>query len=126
MLGALAGVGAVSVAGCSALEREDDGQTTAVDAEPARELATRFAPTVYFDENEPWFPTDPRPYTTERDGETIVDGFDAFDGYHEEYDGESPPNSTVFYNTVEYQDSSLAVVQYWFYSAFDQFTTNFH
>ncbi|KTG11552.1 hypothetical protein AUR64_03360 [Haloprofundus marisrubri] len=45
------------------VEREDDGQTTTVEDEPARELATRFAPTVYFDENEPWFRTDPRRYT---------------------------------------------------------------
>ncbi len=126
MLSALASVSAVGAAGCSALERGEDGQTTEVDAGPARELATRFAPTVYFDVNEPWFPTDPRPYTTERDGETIVDGFDAFDGYHERYTGEDPPNPSVFYNTVEYENSSLTVVQYWFYSVFDQFTTNFH
>nr|WP_233341122.1 hypothetical protein [Haloprofundus sp. MHR1] len=126
VLGALAGVSAVGVAGCSTLDREDDGQTTEVDPEPAQELAERFAPTVYFDVNEPWFPTDPRPYATERDGETIVDGFDAFDGYHERYTGETPPDPTVFYNTVEYESSSLTVVQYWFYSAFDQFTTNFH
>jgi hypothetical protein len=32
----------------------------------------------------------------------------------------------VFYNVVGYADSPLSVVQYWFYAAFDQFTTNFH
>jgi len=91
------------------------------------ELATRFAPTLFFDSAEPWFPTDPRPYTVEEDDETVVDGFVAFDGYHERYDeaGE-PPNPTVFYNGVQYEDSPLAVVQFWLYSAFDQFTANFH
>ncbi|WP_224450600.1 hypothetical protein [Haloprofundus salilacus] len=126
VLSALASLSAVGAAGCSTLERGTDTQTAEVDAEPARELATKFAPTVYFDVNEPWFPTDPRPYTTERDGETIVDGFDALDGYHEQYDGQSPPNPTVFYNAVEYENSSLTVIQFWFYSVFDQFTTNFH
>ncbi|MBX0325392.1 hypothetical protein EGH21_20400 [Halomicroarcula sp. F13] len=126
LLASLAGVGAASVAGCSVLEGGEDSDASEVDADRASELATRFAPTLYFDENEPWFPTDPRPYTSERDGETVVDGFDAFDGYHERFTGEQPPNPTVFYHAVEYEDSPLAVVQFWLYSAFDQFTTNFH
>jgi len=51
----------------------------------------------------------------------------AFDGYHERYDeADEPPNPTVFYNGVQYEDSPLAVVQFWLYSAFDQFTANFH
>jgi hypothetical protein len=126
LLTALAGAGTAALAGCAATESGGDATATAVDEERASELAARFAPTLYFDEHEPWFPTDPRPYATEVDGETVVDGFDAFDGYHERFAGETPPDPTVFYHVVEYETSPLAVVQYWFYSAFDQFTTNFH
>nr|WP_277410160.1 hypothetical protein [Natrinema longum] len=126
VLSGVAGLSGVAVAGCSAFERETDGQTTQVDEDRARALATRFAPSFYFDTHEPWFPTDPRPYSSERDGETVVTGFDAFDGYHERYSDSEPPNPTVFYHAVEYEDSPLAVVQFWCYSAFDQFTTNFH
>ncbi|WP_424014054.1 hypothetical protein ACOZ35_13475 [Halorubrum xinjiangense] len=126
VLGALAGAGSAAVAGCSG-SQPDDAATTDLDADRLDELAARFAPTLFFDSAEPWFPTDPRPYTVEEDGETVVDGFEAFDGYHERYDeaGE-PPNPTVFYNGLRYEDSPLAVVQFWFYSAFDQFTANFH
>ncbi|ELZ37096.1 hypothetical protein [Halorubrum distributum] len=126
VLGALAGAGSAAVAGCSG-SGPDDAATTGLDADRLDELAARFAPTLYFDSAEPWFPTDPRPYTVEEDGETVVDGFAAFDGYHERYDetGE-PPNPTVFYNGMRYEDSPLAVVQFWMYSAFDQFTANFH
>jgi len=130
VLRALAGAGAgatSALAGCSALDPGDDGETTEPDAERTRTLAERFAPAVYFDANERWFPTDPRPYASDRDGRTVVDGFDALDGYAARYDDPaSPPAPTVFYHVVEYRDSPLAVVQYWFYSAFDQFTTNFH
>ncbi|TMT87239.1 hypothetical protein E2L06_11850 [Haloterrigena sp. H1] len=126
VLGTLAGIGGSALAGCSAFERETDGQTSNLDGDAARELATEFAPTLYFDANEPWFPTDPRPYASERDGETVVTGFDALDGYHEQYRDGDPPKPTVFYNAVEYEESPLAVVQFWFYSVFDQFTTNFH
>ena len=126
VLGALAGAGGAALAGCSG-SGPDDAPTTGLDPDRLDELATRFAPTLYFDSAEPWFPTDPRPYTVDEDGETVVDGFAAFDGYHERYDeaGE-PPNPTVFYNGVQYEDSPLAVVQFWLYSAFDQFTANFH
>ncbi|QKY15637.1 hypothetical protein [Halorubrum sp. CBA1229] len=124
-LGAVAG--GASLAGCSALDRDDDGTTTALSDERARDLAERFAPTLYFDEQETWFPTDPRPYEVERDGEPIVDGFAAFDGYTERArEADGPPDPTVFYHGVEYADSPLAVVQFWYYFAFDQFTTNFH
>ncbi|ELY70911.1 hypothetical protein [Natrinema versiforme] len=126
VLGALAGVGGAALAGCSAFEREADGQTSQLDDETARALATRFAPTLYFDSREPWFPTDPRPYTSDRDGETVVTGFDAVNGYHERDGKGDPPNPTVFYHAVEYEESPLAAVQFWCYSAFDQFTTNFH
>ncbi|MFC6864162.1 hypothetical protein ACFQGE_11925 [Halomicroarcula sp. GCM10025817] len=126
VLGALASAGATSVAGCSALQGESDSEATEVEDDQARELAAQFAPRLYFDEHEPWFPTDPRPYTSEQDGESVVTGFDAFDGYHEQFTGEQPPNPTVFYNVVQYEESPLAAVQFWMYAAFDQFTTNFH
>jgi len=128
LLAGLAGAGAASLAGCSSfIDRESDAETTDVDSDLASDLATRFAPTLYFDEAEPWFPTDPRPYATDRDGETVVDGFDALNGYHERVaDDEEPPNRTVFYNVVEYEGSPLSVVQFWMYSVFDQFTANFH
>ncbi|WP_049984354.1 hypothetical protein [Halorubrum sp. BV1] len=126
VLGALAGAGSAAVAGCSGSE-PDDTATTDMDPERLAELAARFAPTLYFDAAEPWFPTDPRPYATEEGGETVVDGLDAFDGYHERYDAAGvPPDPTVFYHGVRYEDSPLAVVQFWLYSAFDQFTANFH
>ena len=127
LLAAVGSAGTASIAGCSFTQRESDSETTATDESLARELAERFAPTLYFDAAESWLPTDPRPYTSQQDGSTIVDGFDALDGYHERYDSTGePPNPTVFYNAVEYEDSPLAVVQFWLYSAFDQFTTNFH
>ena len=134
LLGAVAGLGTASLAGCSALEREADVGTSGMDEGRVRDLAERFAPTLYFDVHEPWFPTDPRPYTSERDGETVVDGFDALNGYHERFGGTAgdpesspaPPDPTVFYHGVAYEESSLEAVQFWFYSAFDQFTTNFH
>lgn len=126
VLGALAGAGGAALAGCSAFERESDAETTQLDDDAARELAERFAPTLYFDSREPWFPTDPRPYESERDGETVVDGFDALEGYHDRASDGEPPNPTVFYHAVAYEDSPLAAVQFWSYSAFDQFTTNFH
>ena len=128
LLAGLASAGTVGAAGCSALtDRGADAETTETDPDVANELATQFAPTVYFDEAEPWFPTDPRPYVTEPDGDPIVDGFDAMNGYHERLaDAGEPPNRTVFYNTVQYEDSPLTVVQFWMYAAFDQFTGNFH
>jgi len=126
VLRAVASTGAAALAGCGAFDRDADATTTAVPEEQARDLAERFAPTLYFDAGERWFPTDPRPYERERDGETVVDGFAAFDGYTEAFDGATPPDPTVFYNAVAYEGSPLTVVQYWFYSAFDQFTTNFH
>ena len=141
VLGSLAGAGTVVVSGCAGdpAERTATGdpsdetggspesETVPMDADTLDEFAARFAPTLYFDAAEPWFPTDPRPYAVEEGGETVVDGFDAFDGYHERYDEAGvPPDPTVFYHGVRYEDSPLAVVQFWLYSAFDQFTANFH
>jgi hypothetical protein len=128
VLEAIAGAGAASMAGCSALERGEDDPTTAPSKETARELAAQYAPTLYFDEYEKWFPTDPREYELDdEDGRTVVDGFEAFDGYTRRYkESETPPDPTVFYNVVQYEDSPLMAVQYWQYGVFDQFTTNFH
>ena len=117
---------ATSLAGCSLLEPGSDADTADVDDDRARALAERFAPTVRFDGRERWFPTDPRQFERERDGETVVDGFDALNGYVEAGGHEDPPEPRVFYNVREYAESPLAVVQFWLYSAFDQFTTNFH
>ena len=126
-LAALAGGGGAALAGCSFLEAEGDSQTRTLADDEARELAERFAPSFYFDEYEKWFPTDPRHYEVEEDGETVVGGFEAFNGYHERSDESVlPPDPTVFYHAVEYTESPLAVVQFWQYSAFDQFSTNFH
>ncbi|WP_226022885.1 hypothetical protein [Halomicrobium salinisoli] len=128
LLSAVAGAGA-GLAGCSVPGGDPaagDAATARLDDERTRDLAERFAPVLYFDADERWFPTDPRPYERERDGETVVDGFAALNDYAAAFDPESPPAPTAFYNAVRYEDSPLAVVQYWFYAAFDQFTTNFH
>ena len=126
LLGGLAGGGLASLAGCSLFEGGDDAATADIEDDRARTLAEEFAPTLYFDREEKWFPTDPRPYESEQGGETVVDGFEALNGYVRRGGGGDPPDSRAFYHVVEYEDSPLAVVQYWFYSAFDQFTTNFH
>ena len=126
-LASLAGAGSATLAGCSFLDADDDSPTRTLEDEEARALAERYAPSFYFDEYEKWFPTDPQPYEIEEDGESVVGGFEAFNGYHESYDElASPPDPTVFYHAVEYTESPLAVVQFWQYSAFDQFSTNFH
>ena len=127
LLRALAGGGTAALAGCTLFDREADASTADVTGDRARELAERFAPTIYFDADERWFPTDPRPYESEADGDPIVDGFTAFNDYTRRFrETGAPPDPAVFYHVVEYETSSLAVVQYWLYSAFDQFTTNFH
>ncbi|WP_323675713.1 hypothetical protein [Halorubellus sp. PRR65] len=126
VLAAAATGAATSVAGCSLLEAGDDAESTTVEDDRARDLAARFTPTLVFDGRERWFPTDPRQFEREHDGDTIVDGFDALNGYVEAGGYRDPPEPRVFYNVREYANAPLAVVQYWFYSAFDQFTTNFH
>ncbi|WP_436901215.1 hypothetical protein [Halovenus halobia] len=115
-----------AMAGCSFFERDQDATTSEVDPERSASLAEQFAPILYFDEDEQWFPTDPRQWESEQDGETIVSGFDAFEGYVNAGGAEDPPAASVFYHALEYDNSPLAVVQYWLYSAFDQFATNFH
>ncbi|MEZ3115232.1 hypothetical protein RYH80_04765 [Halobaculum sp. MBLA0147] len=127
---ALAGGAALGagVLGAGALldggERPD---TTGVDDDTATTLAAQFAPDLHFGAAERWFPTDPRRYTSERDGRTVVDGFDALAGYSADRGAsDGPPAPTVFHDVVRYEGTDLVVVQYWLYSAFDQFTTNFH
>jgi hypothetical protein len=137
LLGGLAGAGTATLAGCAGLFSDDEGTgtetptpsptSTPVEADRARRLAERFAPVLYFDAGERWFPTDPRPYAGDDGGDRVVDGFEAFNGYVRRFEESGdPPDPTVFYHAVEYDESPLAVVQFWFYSVFDQFTTNFH
>ena len=125
-------------AGVYSLTREDESESSPggsaaptprpPEDDETRRLAARFAPDLYFGLREQWFPTDPRRYESERDGEYVVDGFDALDGYTRDVaaNGGDPPAPTVFYRVVDYPDDPLLVVQYWIYSVFDQFTTNFH
>jgi hypothetical protein len=119
--------GTLGAVGLGALDRGPDAPTTEVDDAESRRLAERFAPVYYFDRYEKWFPTDPRPYEREEGGDPVVDGFAAFDGYTERFrEADGPPEPTVFYRVVGYEDSPLAAVQYWWYGAFDQFSVNFH
>jgi len=123
--GGLALLGAGGLAWRELTGRGEDADTAQLGDEAARRLAERYAPTLYFDVDERWFPTDPRPY--ERDDEPVVDGFTALNDYTAAFrEAEAPPEPTAFYHAVAYEDSPLAVVQFWLYSAFDQFTTNFH
>jgi len=127
LLASLGALGTAGLAGCSAFDAADDGETRDLSDEQARELAEQFAPEIYFDQYEKWFPTDPRLYESQKDGEWVVDGFDAFNGDTERAnEADEPPEPTVFYHVLQYEESSLAVVQYWYYTSFDQFTTNFH
>jgi hypothetical protein len=139
--GLLAGVGGLVSIGV-ALSTLDDGAgadptptnrpTTAEAATPTEieddvsALVERYAPDLYFGRRERWFPTDPRPYASEQGGETVVDGFDALDGYTRELNAAgAPPQPTVFYNVAPV-DGTVIALQYWMYSVFDQFTVNFH
>ncbi len=119
--------GVLGAAGLGAFDRGADAPTTEIGDEESRRLAEAFAPVYYFDRFEKWFPTDPRPYEREADGDPVVDGFAAFDGYTRRFrEAGEPPDPTVFYRVVGYEDSPLAAVQYWWYAAFDQFSVNFH
>jgi len=127
LAGAAGAVGVGGAVGWELLQSGPDAPTQEVTGDEATRLAELYAPRLYFDAYEQWFPTDPRPYESERDGETVVDGFTALNDYTATAeDSETPPDPTVFYNVVEYEDSPLVAVQFWLYSVFDQFTTNFH
>ncbi|MFC7234256.1 hypothetical protein [Halosegnis marinus] len=131
--GLLAGGGVAALAGAGVIGATfldgggDDGPVAAEAGEyDERALAERFAPDLHFGRYEKWFPTDPRSYVRDRDGERVVDGFAALNGYSGDYlDAGDPPAPTVFYNVVEVTPA-LVAVQYWMYYAFDQFTVNFH
>ncbi|WP_144796810.1 hypothetical protein [Halorubrum depositum] len=100
----------------------DDGD----DAETAPAIVRRYAPDLYFGALEKWYPTDPRAYVVETDEGSVVDGFAALDGYSATFrETVVPPAPTVFYNVVEAAEG-VDALQYWLYSAFDQFTVNFH
>ncbi|ELZ42588.1 hypothetical protein C471_03983 [Halorubrum saccharovorum DSM 1137] len=110
---------------------ENDGDPADEDAladAPAEipAVVSRYAPDLYFGALEKWYPTDPRPYVVETDEGAVVDGFTALDEYSAAFrETGSPPAPTVFYNVVE-AAPGVDAVQYWLYSAFDQFTVNFH
>ncbi|NHX35431.1 MULTISPECIES: hypothetical protein [Halolamina] len=126
LLALLAGGGA-TVSGAYLLSGNPDPATTdSVDDEESRRLAEAHAPTLYYGARERWPATDPREYESDQDGDTVVDGFDALDGYSADARDADYPHPTVFYNAVDYPDSPLTCVQFWIYSAFDQFSTNFH
>ncbi|EMA59256.1 hypothetical protein [Halorubrum lipolyticum] len=103
---------------------EEEAPADAPDEVPA--VVDRYAPDLYFGALEKWYPTDPRPYVVETDNGPVVDGFTALDEYSAAFrEAGSPPAPTVFYNVVE-AAPGVDAVQYWLYSAFDQFTVNFH
>ncbi|WP_435092893.1 hypothetical protein [Halorubrum sp. N11] len=107
---------------------DPDGEEAPLD-EPADEIpavVSRYAPDLYFGALEKWYPTDPRPYVVETDNGPVVDGFTALDEYSAAFrEAGGPPAPTAFYNVVE-AAPGVDAVQYWLYSAFDQFTVNFH
>ena len=126
LLALLAGGGATA-GGAYVLTGDPEPAATALlGDEESRRLAEAHAPTLYFGARERWFPTDPREYESDQDGSTIVDGFDALDGYTADARDTDYPHPTVFYQAIGYPDSPLCCVQFWIYSAFDQFSTNFH
>jgi hypothetical protein len=82
LLAFLAGSAGAVAGGSYLLDGGPEPAAEAVeDDETSRRLTESYAPTLYFGERERWFSTDPRPYTSEQDGDTVVTGFDALDGY---------------------------------------------
>ncbi|OYR48653.1 hypothetical protein [Halorubrum sp. Ea8] len=109
-------------------EPEETGAPDEVDhdGETAPSIVRRYAPDLYFGALEKWYPTDPRPYVVETAAGSVVDGFTALDGYAAAFrEAGAPPAPTVFYNVVEAAEG-VDALQYWLYSAFDQFAVNFH
>jgi hypothetical protein len=103
-------------------ESESETPTEGVPA-----IVERYAPDLYFGRLEKWFPTDPRDFLDpDADEPQPVDGLRALDEYSAAYTSRTdPPNPTVFYRTVAATDD-VDAIQYYFYSAFDQFSANFH
>ncbi|QKY21384.1 hypothetical protein B4589_013755 [Halolamina sp. CBA1230] len=126
LLSLLAGGGVATAGGAYLFTGGPPAETESLGDEESRRLAEAHAPTLYYGAREQWPATDPREYESEQDGETVVDGFDALDGYSADARENDYPHPTVFYHAVDYPDSPLSCVQFWIYSAFDQFTTNFH
>jgi len=128
LLAGAAGLAAVGGVAATTLRDGSERPTTeSLDGETGARLARRFAPAVHFGAGERWFPTDPRRYATDRDGQRVVDGFDALSGYAADTDAaDGVPAPTVFWQARRYTETDLSVVQYWLYSAFDQFSVNFH
>ncbi|MFC7175962.1 hypothetical protein [Halosegnis marinus] len=104
--GLLAGGGVAALAGAGVIGATfldgggDDGPVAAEAGEyDERALAERFAPDLHFGRYEKWFPTDPRSYVRDRDGERVVDGFAALNGYSGDYldagDPRPRPSSTT-------------------------------
>lgn len=93
--------------------------------EDVPERVKRYAPDLYFDALEKWFPTDPRQYTVDTGDDVVVDGFKALEDYSAAARSGGLPSPTVFYNVVP-ATPDVDAIQYWMYSVFDQFTVNFH
>ncbi len=144
LYGGLAALGATGVAGAWYGTRDEDpapdptdtptvtdartDDATATPDEDVPALVRRHAPDLYFGRLEKWFPTDPREYLPEPDPDDPVqlEGFPALQGYSDDFRATgTPPYPTVFYHQVSLS-ADVEVVQYWLYSAFDQFTVNFH
>ena len=148
ILGGLAALGATGAAGAWYGTRDGGDESAASDTPSASATATdtdaetdtetleadvpevvrRHAPELHFGRLEKWFPTDPREYLPdgEPDGPIPLAGFDALQGYSDDVrTGGRPPHPTVFYRCVSVS-SDVEALQYWLYSAFDQFTVNFH
>jgi len=150
--GGIAALGATGVAGAWFGARNDDPPTAPTDTPTATAtnsptptetdadtetpdpavpaVVRRHAPDLYFGRLEKWFPTDPREYlpgdAADADDPVPLEGEPALEGYSADMRASGrPPHPTVFYNCIEVS-ADVEVVQYWMYSAFDQFTVNFH
>lgn len=128
-LGLLGLIGAGGAAGyrifANSPEPSDD-LVNGMSQDELRDIAARYAPDFHFDRREKWFPTDALRYSTERDGETIVDGFHALTEYTRDFhERGQPPAPTVYWHAHDATET-VFVIQYWMYSVFDQFTVNFH
>ncbi len=132
--GAVLALGAGGAVGYRQFVDEDEPHVTAdpyetiegIPEDDLLDLVHRYAPDLYFDRREKWFPTDVLAYSSEIDGELVVDGFHALIEYTREFtDPATPPRPTVYYHVTSATDDIFAI-QYWMYEVFDQFTVNFH
>lgn len=124
-------------------ELEDGSGTTVLNSGDATAslddlIAQQFAPTVHFDADEKWYPTDPTReeylFTPPGTDINVCSGFKALNEYRAEFrETGEPPHPTVFYRVHGISgddepllEQDLIAVTYWRYYVFDQFTTNFH